>query len=78
VVSRRRTWNSSLKLSPDYDYWLRLGLQVPENTGGAAKSASTRSQTADEGKSEEYVRLISDYYKTQPVPRACWQRRTRP
>jgi glycosyltransferase involved in cell wall biosynthesis len=67
-------WNSSLKLSPDYEYWLRLGLQgrflrIPEVLAAFRVHDESLSFAAtDEQKSDEYVRVISNYYETQPVP----------
>ena len=66
-------WNSSFKLSPDYDYWLRLGLQgrllrIPEVLASFRVHEESQSfAIADKEKSEEYVRVISNYYETQPV-----------
>jgi glycosyltransferase involved in cell wall biosynthesis len=67
-------WDASLRQIGDYDYWIKLGLRgrfvkIPEML--AALRVHEGSQTfaaTDEGKSEEYVRVISDYYETQPVP----------
>jgi len=67
-------WESSLKLSPDYEYWLRFGLQgrflrMPEVLAKFRVHEESQSfAIADEEKSEEYVRVISGYYETQPVP----------
>jgi glycosyltransferase involved in cell wall biosynthesis len=67
-------WDSSLKLSPDYDCWLRLGLQgkflrIPEALAAfRVHEESLSFAAADEEKSDEYVRVISNYYETQPVP----------
>jgi len=70
-------WDSSLKLSPDYECWLRLGLQgkflrIPEVLAAFRVHDESQSFAAtDEEKSEEYVRVISNYYETQPVPPRC-------
>lgn len=67
-------WNSELRLSPDYDYWLRLGLQgkflrIPEVLASFRVHGSSQSFTgADERKSEEYVKVIFNYYRAQQVP----------
>jgi len=73
VVSRRRTPEQLLEVVAGLRLLAEVGVagRFPRIPEVLAKSASTRSQSfavADEGKSEEYVRLISDYYKTQPVP----------
>ena len=67
-------WNASLRQVLDLDYWLRLGLQgkflrIPEAL--ACFRIHEESQTfapADEEKAEEWVRVVSNYYETQPVP----------
>ncbi len=67
-------WNSAFRQIPDYDYWLRLGLQgrvLKISEVLASFRVHSKSQTfaeADEQKSEEYVRVISDYYRSQRVP----------
>lgn len=74
AFERAGFWNSELRQVPDYDYWLRLGLQgnflrIPEALAGFR--VHNRSQTfaaADEHKSEEYIKVISSYYKLQSVP----------
>lgn len=67
-------WNSLFKQVPDYEYWLRLGLQgtfirIPEVL--ASFRVHSKSQTfavASEQESEEYVQVIRGYYKSQAVP----------
>ena len=67
-------WNGTLRQIPDYDFWLRLGLQgralkIPEVL--ASFRVHDGSQTfaeADEKKSEEYVDVISAYYRFRRVP----------
>lgn len=67
-------WNSAFRQIPDYDYWLRLGLQgralrIPEVL--ASFRVHGQSQTfaqADKRKSEEYVKVISAYYGSEQVP----------
>lgn len=67
-------WNKSFRLSPDYDYWLRLGLQgdflrIPEALAGfRVHDLSQSFATADERKSDEYIEVISGFYKSQRVP----------
>lgn len=67
-------WDDSFRLSPDYDYWLRLGLQgeflrIPEVLAGfRIHDASQSFAAADESKSDEYVQIISGYFKRQRVP----------
>jgi glycosyltransferase involved in cell wall biosynthesis len=67
-------WSRSFRLSPDYDYWLRLGLQgrflrIPEALASFRIHEESQSfAIADNEKSEEYVKVISNYYKTQSVP----------
>lgn len=67
-------WNGSVRRIPDYDFWLRLGLQgrlvrIPEvlaafrvHEGSITFGEPTRER------SEEYVRVISDYYEQEQVP----------
>ena len=67
-------WDASLRQVLDYDYWTRLGLRgrfvkIPEAL--ASFRVHEESQTfavADEEKSEEYPRVISDYYRRGDVP----------
>ncbi len=67
-------WNGAFRQIPDYEFWLRLGLQgralkIPKVL--ASFRVHGESQTfaaADELKSEEYVKVITDYYETQQVP----------
>lgn len=67
-------WNSELKQIPDYDYWLRLGLQdeflrIPEVLAGFRVHGDSQSFAAvDEQRSDEYVRVVSGYYESQQVP----------
>jgi glycosyltransferase involved in cell wall biosynthesis len=67
-------WDGSLRLSPDMEFWLRLGLygrfvKVPEVL--ALLRLHEESQTfaqADEAKSEEFVRLVRTFYERQRLP----------
>ena len=67
-------WNTSYRQMPDYEYWLRLGLQgrfvrVPEVL--ASFRVHEQSQTfaqADERKAMEPVHIISDFIETQTLP----------
>lgn len=67
-------WDGSFRLSPDYDYWLRLGLQgeflrIPEVLAGFRIHGASQSFAAvDEDKSDEYVQIISGYFERQRVP----------
>ena len=64
-------WNNTLNQTLDYEFWLRLGLwgkflKIPEVL--AWFRVHEESQTfavADYIKSEEYTRIISDYYKRE-------------
>jgi hypothetical protein len=67
-------WDSSLRLSLDLDFWLRLGLhgrfvKVPEVL--ALLRVHEESQTfgwCDEAKAEEFVELIRSFYERQRLP----------
>jgi len=67
-------WNSSYRQMPDYDYWLRLGLQgrfvrVPEVL--ASFRVHEQSQTfavADEKKALEPLQIISNYIDSNKMP----------
>ena len=67
-------WDSSLKQMPDYDYWLRLGLQgpflrIPEIL--AAFRVHDTSQTfavADEHKAAEQILILSRLFEIQSLP----------
>jgi glycosyltransferase involved in cell wall biosynthesis len=67
-------WDGSLRLSPDYDYWLRLGLlgkflRIPGVLAGFRVHGGSQSFAAvDDQRSDEYVRVISRYYDSQLVP----------
>ncbi len=67
-------WDGSFKQLPDYDFWLRLGLRgrfskVPDMLAMfRVHETSLSFAAADNQRSEEYARVISDYYKIQRVP----------
>ena len=67
-------WNSAFRQIPDYDFWLRLGLQgralkIPEVLASfRVHGGSQTFAEADEKKSEEFVKVISGYYRSQLVP----------
>lgn len=67
-------WDASLRQIPDYDYWLRLGLQgrfLRINTVLAQFRVHGSSQSfakADERKSTEYVRVVERYFRSRNVP----------
>jgi glycosyltransferase involved in cell wall biosynthesis len=67
-------WDPSLRLILDYDYWLKLGLRgrfvrIPEVLASfRVHEDSATFAVADKGKSEEYVRVVSNYYQMQDVP----------
>jgi glycosyltransferase involved in cell wall biosynthesis len=67
-------WNGSLRQVPDYEYWLRLGLQgrflrVPEVLAGFRVHSGSRSFAAvEEQRSEEYIKVVEDYYRHQSIP----------
>jgi hypothetical protein len=66
-------WDSSLKQMPDYDYWLRLGLQgpflrIPEVL--AAFRVHDTSQTfaaADERKAAEPVSILTRFFEDRQL-----------
>lgn len=67
-------WDPALRLSPDYDFWLRLGLhgggaRIPEVLAGFRVhegSQTFRAVPAD--RSEEYVRVTGAYFASDLVP----------
>lgn len=67
-------WDDSLRLILDYEYWIRLALQgrflkIPEVLAGfRVHEGSQTFARADERKSEEYVRVLSDYFRSNGVP----------
>lgn len=67
-------WDSTLRLTLDYDFWLRLGLQgtfskIPEVTAlFRVHQASQSFAKTDEARSEEFIRVISNYFDRQQVP----------
>ena len=67
-------WDSSLKQSPDYEYWLRLGLEgpflrIPRVLASLrVHEASQSFAKVDESGAGEPVRVTSRYYRTQRVP----------
>ena len=67
-------WNSSYRQMPDYEYWLRLGLQgmfvrVPEVLASfRVHEASQTFAVADEFKASEPVRIISGFIEEHPLP----------
>ncbi len=68
------SWDKNLKQVPDYDYWLRLGLQgeflrIPKPLAGFRVHGGSQSFAAvDEQRSDEYVRVVSNYYESTQVP----------
>lgn len=67
-------WDDSLRQIPDYDYWLRLGLQgrflkINEVLARFRVHGGSQSfSVADERKSEEYVRVIENFYRAKALP----------
>ena len=67
-------WDSTLKLTLDYDFWLRLGLQgtftkISQVTAlFRVHNASQSFAKTDEARSEEFIRVISNYFERQQVP----------
>ena len=67
-------WDGALRQIPDYEFWLRLGLQgralkIPEVLASfRVHGGSQTFAEADEKKSEEYVDVISAYYRSRRVP----------
>ena len=67
-------WNANLRQMPDYEYWLRLGLEgqfirIPTVLAGfrVHESSQTFSQTSDE-RAEEPVRIIAHFFDSARVP----------
>jgi glycosyltransferase involved in cell wall biosynthesis len=67
-------WDPSLRQTPDYDYWIRLGLQgrflrIPEFL--AKFRVHDESQSffePDEEKSEEILRIMHQYFEMGGIP----------
>lgn len=67
-------WNQRLRQMPDYEYWLRLGLEgifvrIPRVLAGFRihESSQTFSQTSEE-RAEEPVRIIATFFDNPRVP----------
>jgi len=62
-------WDSSLKQMPDYDYWLRLGLQgpflrIPEVLAAfRVHDTSQTFATSDEKKAAEPISILTRYFE---------------
>jgi glycosyltransferase involved in cell wall biosynthesis len=69
-------WDPRLRMAPDYDFWLRLGLhghfaRVPEVLARLRVHDGSLSFAADsEPASEEYVAITTAYYRSEAVPAA--------
>jgi glycosyltransferase involved in cell wall biosynthesis len=69
-------WDPRLRMAPDYDFWLRLGLhghftRVPEVLARLRVHDGSQSFAADsEPASEEYVAVTTAYYRSGAVPAA--------
>ena len=67
-------WNSDFRQMPDYDYWLRLGLlgnffHIPELLAEFRVHDESQSYAkGDARKSDEPVRIISDYFRMPNIP----------
>ena len=67
-------WDPSLRQTPDYDYWIRLGLQggflrIPEFLAKFRVHGESQSYfEPDEEKSEEILRIMHHYFQLQGVP----------
>lgn len=67
-------WKADLKLSPDYDFWLRLGLhgrgrRIPEPLACfRVHEASQTFGAVPPDRSEEYVKVTQDYFDSPAVP----------
>lgn len=67
-------WDTDLRLTPDYAFWLRLGLRgtcrrVPQVLAGfRVHEASQTFAAVPPDCSEEYVRVTTDYYARPGVP----------
>jgi glycosyltransferase involved in cell wall biosynthesis len=76
-------WDTDLKLSPDYAFWLRLGLQgtcrrVPKVLASfRVHEASQTFAPVSPARSEEYVRVTTDYFARPGVPPAALELRER-
>lgn len=67
-------WNTHLRQMPDYEYWLRLGLEgeflrIPNVLANfrVHESSQTFSQTSED-RAEEPVHIISEFFESLRVP----------
>ena len=74
-------WDPALRLAPDYDYWLRVGLygdfvHIHENLAAfrAHEGSTSFAQTSAEG-AVEAVRIIDKYYRRADLPAHILERR---
>lgn len=67
-------WDTDLRLTPDYDFWLRVGLhgrcrRVPLVLAGFRVHDESQTFAAVPAeRSDEYVRVTTDYYSGTTVP----------
>lgn len=67
-------WDSRLRQVPDYDYWIRLGLQgdflrIPEPLANFRVHKNSQSYAGpDKNKSEEIVEVMKRYFQSQEIP----------
>lgn len=74
AFERAGLWNPSLRHVPDFEYWLRLGLEgkfqrIPQVL--AAYRLHNRSQSfgpVEQRRAEEIVGVLSDYFRGSRVP----------
>ncbi|HEY6240657.1 MAG TPA: glycosyltransferase family 2 protein [Burkholderiales bacterium] len=74
AFERAGPWNERLRQTPDYEYWLRLGLEgefarIPEIL--AAYRMHDQSQSlaeADPRKADEMVNVVSEHFRTRQLP----------
>ena len=68
-------WSPALRLAPDYEFWLRLGLcgafiHIPEFLASFQVHRDSQSYSlVDPDRSNEYVRIITDYFQRDDLPR---------
>jgi hypothetical protein len=74
AFERAGFWNERLRQNPDYEYWLRLGLEgefvrIPEVLAAYRMHGESQSlATTDPSRSEELVNVISAHFRNHRMP----------
>jgi len=74
AFERAGFWNGKLRQIPDYEYWLRLGLEgkfarIPEVLASYRVHAGSQSfAPVDSSRAEETVNVVSAYFRDHRIP----------